>query len=133
MAAGKVKMRCQAAQLLARGCVSDDSEGSSAAPQLFADPKISATAVMSQDSEYRIGQSWDQKLKSRSAYKSKQPRVPKCQVCTGRSQASHRKIIRWMLGMGFLLLASVSFRPWEGPGGIKNFKPLFEPSAVDQE
>lgn len=32
--------------------------------------------------------------------------------------------------MEFLLLASVSFRPWEGAGRIKNFKPLFEPSEV---
>lgn len=84
-----------ATHLLARRWISDDSEGSSAAPQLFADPRISGTVVMNQDSEHCIEQSWDQKpSQSQSAYKSKQLRVPKCQVCTGHSQASPRKIIR---------------------------------------
>lgn len=84
-----------AVHLLAWGWNSDDSEGSSAAPQLFADLEIGGTVVMNQDSEYCTEQSWDQKPpQSQSAYKSKQLRVPKCQVCTGHSQASPRKIIR---------------------------------------
>lgn len=46
---------------------------------------------------------------------------------SGKSQKNNKV----MLGMGFLLLASVSFRPREGAGEIKNFKPLFEPAEVD--
>lgn len=120
---------------LAWGWISDDSEGSSAAPKLFADLKISAAVVMNQDSDYctlsRAQTESHRSLKVR--IKSEQLRAPKCQVGTGHSWASPTKIVRWMLGMGFLLPASVSFRPWEGEGGIKNVKPLFEPSEVDKE
>lgn len=61
-----------AVHLLAWGWISDDSEGNLAAPQLFADLKISGTAVMNQGSEHCIEQSWDQKpLQSQSACKNK--------------------------------------------------------------
>lgn len=61
-----------AVRSLAWGWISDDSEGSSAAPKLFADLKISAAVVMNQDSGYCTEQSSDRKpSQSQSAYKKR--------------------------------------------------------------
>jgi len=85
-----------AVHLLAWVWISDDSEGSSASSQLFADLKICCTVVVNQDSERcaELGP----KAASVSVCKSSELVstcwLSTCWVCMGHSQATRSKTVR---------------------------------------